>query len=214
MGVGDINLNFSISDFQWRMRDAQLFFQGTNSKHSSSKALFFIPTQPVTRFNHLFGTSHREDLKWPSSFLPLALKAFLHCQAAVCSVDEENKLWWGCLSLKCWFSCRQNTWPALFPPLLPLLPCFGELVWGHHVRLYKSKPAWEIFIKKSQELLLKACLALFLLNNTIVQACCCSISIFASKCESCEPSLPACLCGPSHSCLTLQRGSTGGQLRL
>lgn len=209
VNIGDIKLDFSVSDFQWTMRVAQ----GTNSKHSTSKALFFITAQPVTRFNHSFGTSHREDLKWPFSFVPLALRAFPHCQAAVCSVrwGKQALVRLSLIKVLVWVKAQHLT---CF--ILSVL-AFTPLLWWAGVRpaceaLQEQAGLGDLY-QKSQELLLKACLALFQHHSP---------SLLLFQIDFClkmwilsgDFSLPTCLCGPSLSCLTLQSDNSGCQLRL
>lgn len=97
VSISDTKLNFYVTDFQQRTGDTQLIsagrvtHRGTNRKHSSSKELSFIAAQPVTRFNHSLGIPRRENLKWPLSFLPSALKALQTARLLLFAVsDREN----------------------------------------------------------------------------------------------------------------------------
>lgn len=130
---------FCVNDFQRRMGDAQLIsagqvtHRGTNRKHPSSKELSFISAQPVMQFSHSPGTPCRENLKWPLSFLHLALQAFSSWQAAVVLSVRLRKLglWYSSLLLQC---CLRHEHLACFVLFVLSVPGFTLPLWSTHVK--------------------------------------------------------------------------------
>lgn len=98
VNISDIELNFYVNDFQWRMGDTQLISagqvtpRGTNRKHSSSKELSFIAAQPVMRFNHSLDTPRREMTLKLSPLASQSLFRLPGCCCFQCQIEKTGAL--------------------------------------------------------------------------------------------------------------------------
>lgn len=140
--------------------------------------------------------------RFEMSFVPVALRAFAHFQVAVCRVRwTEQALLRLCL-IEVLIPVKAHHLTCFIPQLEFL---YSPSDVGPPREVWQEQGSLADLCQKS----LKSLLSSLSPQQHPAPSLCRSVLIFASKCVSCDFSLPT-----SHSCLTPQSDSTKSQLRL